>query len=282
MATLLMGYDVEAFAIGEGLARLGDHGFYDALEPETTRIGLEVIKRNHTDLGVPATLFVCGRTLVHNVPALRAARDVPLLDIQQHTYSHVLFKEDRWKGGAFLASTPEALLHELTATSALLKQYLDVDCAGLRTPHGYYLGLSDRPDLLEILQQAGIRFVSSWARNEEGGNPTPFDTQPFWYVDQGYPKILEIPFQFWLDGIWFEQFGPEKGTEFREVLKSGIDEIVERDLVYGACFHDWCMPHYNEPGTGWVRGLLEHALERGVEIMSYTQFYERQVNSLTT
>ena len=28
----------------------------------------------------------------------------PLFDIQQHTYSHTLLKDDRWKGGTFLAS----------------------------------------------------------------------------------------------------------------------------------------------------------------------------------
>ena len=41
---------------------------------------------------MPGTLFVCGRTLVHNVEALEPFVDHPLFDIQQHTYSHTLFR----------------------------------------------------------------------------------------------------------------------------------------------------------------------------------------------
>ena len=33
------------------------------------------------------------------------------------------------------------------------------------------------------------------------------DVQPFAYADEGFPGILEIPFQFWLDGIWFDVNG---------------------------------------------------------------------------
>ena len=65
------------------------------------------------------------------------------------------------------------------STSAAFKRYLGVDCIGLRTPHGYSRGLTDRPEMLEVLQQSGIAYVSSWARNAEGGHPTPLSVQPF-------------------------------------------------------------------------------------------------------
>ena len=201
MATLLVGYDVEAFAIGEGLARLGDHGFSHALEPDSTEAAMEVILSNHERFDAPATLFVCGRTLVHNVGLFKDLVNHPLMDIQQHTYSHTLFKPDYWKDGVFLSSPPEAVETEVSMTSAALKQYLDVDCIGLRTPHGYHLGLTDCPEKLDVLERCGIRYVSSWGRNEHGENPTPFSVQPFWYSEQGHPEILEIPFQGWLDGV---------------------------------------------------------------------------------
>lgn len=275
MATLLVGYDVEAAAIGEGIARLADHRFDLTLEPASTVAALEIITRNHTDLGVPATLFVCGRTLLHNLPAFQVAGANPIFDMQQHTYSHVLFKDNAWKGSVFQASPPLAIRHEVATTSALLREHLGVDCIGIRTPHGYYRGLADRPELLGVLRDCGIRFVSSWARNEHGENPTPW-VQPFWYREQGYPEILEIPFQYWLDGTWFEAHGWDQGRQFRAVLKTAIDQIVEQDLVYGACFHDWTQLAYNETRTQWVRGMLEYALDRGVEVLSYKQFYERQ------
>ena len=273
MAKLLVGYDVESFAIGEGLARIGDHGIVEATEPDSTPKGIEVILRNHEEFDAPATLFVCGRTLVHHVGLFQELVRHPLIDIQQHTYSHTLFKPDYWNGGVFLASPPEALETELMTTSAAIESRLGIECIGLRTPHGHYLGLSDRPDLLDILERCGIRFVSSWGRGANGENPTPISTQPFWYSEQGHPEILEIPFQHWLDGIWFEANGIDRGREFGRVLRGAIDEIVAEDLVYGGCFHDWAMLRYDEAGTQWVRALLSYAREMDVEIVSYADYY---------
>ncbi len=273
MATLLVGYDVEAFAIGEGLARLGDHGFTHAVEPDSTAAAMDVIVENHERFDAPATLFVCGRTLVHHVGLFKELASHPLMDIQQHTYSHTLFKPDYWKDGVFLSSPPEAIETELSMTSDALKRYLDVDCIGLRTPHGYNLGLTDCPEILDILERLGIRFVSSWGRNEHGENPTPFSVQPFWYSEQGHPEILEIPFQGWLDGVWFEDKGIHRGREYARVLRAAVDEIIEGDLVYGACFHDWTMLRYDEVGTRWVYSLLSYAREQDVEIVSYSDYY---------
>ena len=47
----------------------------------------------HRDVGVNGTLFVCGRTLVHSLDAVKQADATGLFDIQQHTYSHVPFRE---------------------------------------------------------------------------------------------------------------------------------------------------------------------------------------------
>ena len=193
MATLLIGYDVETCAIGEGLACLGAHGMGEAIDRTSTAKALDVIRRNHETFAVPATLFVCGRTLVHNVGVLEQFVDHPLFDIQQHTYSHTLLKNDHWKGGTFLASPPEAIDQEIRQTSEALERLLGVECIGLRTPHGYHLGLTDRPEMLAVLHERGIKFVSSWARNAEGTNPTPLSVQPFWYAEQGFPDLLEIP-----------------------------------------------------------------------------------------
>lgn len=276
MATLLIGYDVEACAIGEGLACLGAHGLGEAIDRKTTAKALDVIRRNHEEHGVPATLFVCGRTLVHNVDALEPFVEHPLFDIQQHTYSHMLLKDDHWKGGTFLASPPVAIDQEVRQTSEALRRLLGVQCIGLRTPHGYHLGITDRPEMLAVLRERGIRFVSSWARNAHGVNPTPISVQPFWYDEQGFADILEIPFQHWLDGLWFEEFGIDRGAEFATVLCDAIDEIVRDDLVYGACFHDWAQLRYREAETGWVRALIQHAQSKGVETLSYRDFYVRE------
>jgi hypothetical protein len=45
--------------------------------------------------------------------------------------------------------------------------------------------------------------------------------------------------------------------------------------VFATAFHEWCAVEANEEGTGWIRGLIEHARERGVEIMSYSEYWAR-------
>jgi peptidoglycan/xylan/chitin deacetylase (PgdA/CDA1 family) len=283
MATLLIGYDTEAAAVGEGLARfLGPDvpQYRSALDPDTTRRGVALLAKLHQELEAPCTFFVCGRTLLHALDALEPLAGSDLLDIQQHTYSHVVFRDVRYQptGGdaeAVLPETPHvALREELAFTSELIRKYLGRECVGLRTPFGHYRGLRERADLLQIVQDTGLRYVSSWGRNEQGGNPTPW-VQPFAYVEEGFPEILEIPFQFWLDGIWFDANGYGEGRAFRDVLRGAIDEIVEHDLVFATAFHEWCAVAADEEGTGWIRGLLEYAQERGVEITTYTNYWAR-------
>ena len=55
---------------------------------------------------------------MHHIGLFQELSRHPLIDIQQHTYSHALFKPDTWKGGVFLASPPEAIETELAMTSA--------------------------------------------------------------------------------------------------------------------------------------------------------------------
>lgn len=277
MTTVLIGYDVEACAIGEGLACVGahqGHGMPEATDRTATRRGLEIIRRNHEEYGIPATLFVCGRTLVHNVEALEPFAQHPLFDLQQHTYSHVLLKNDSWQGANFEASPPEAVWQEVHQTSEAFSRLLGIHVRGLRTPHGYPLGLSDRPDMLQALHDCGIEFVSSWGRNEQGGNPTPLEVQPFWYSAQGFPDLLEIPFQGWLDGLWFEAHGLTQGSKYGQVLEETARRAYETGQVYGTCFHDWAQLRYDEMGTRWVRSLLEYCTRSQIPTSSYADFHQ--------
>jgi peptidoglycan/xylan/chitin deacetylase (PgdA/CDA1 family) len=282
IGAVLIGYDTESAAVGEGLARFPhvvDSPYRFALEPETTARALAILEDVHRDVGVAGTLFVCGRTLLHALDAVRAAKATGLFDVQQHTYSHVPFREIEYSpepgATARIAETPAvALREELVWTSRLIAEHLGHECVGIRTPFGYYRGLRDRPDLLAILREAGIRYTTSWGRNERNDNPTPW-VQPFAYEEEGYPNILELPFQFWLDVVWFDRHGYDTGPALLEALRGAVDEVAERDLVYGACFHEWVMLASDEERVGWLRGFLEYALERGVEITTYTDYWRR-------
>jgi peptidoglycan/xylan/chitin deacetylase (PgdA/CDA1 family) len=273
--------------VGEGLARfLGPEvpQYRCALDPATTRRGVALLARLHEELEAPCTFFLCGRTLLHALDAIEPLARSPLFDIQQHTYSHVVFRDVRYRAfgadaEAVLPETPPvALREELAFTSDLIRRHLGRECIGLRTPFGYYQGLRGRADLLQIVKETGHRFVTSWGRNEENGNPTPW-VQPFAYTEEGFADILEIPFQFWLDGIWFDAHGYGEGRAFRKALEGAVDEIADRDLVFATAFHEWCAVEADEEGTGWIRGLIEHARKRGVEITTYADYWARTQTS---
>jgi peptidoglycan/xylan/chitin deacetylase (PgdA/CDA1 family) len=283
LGTILVGYDTETAAVGEALSLLTESPNFPlyelALDPARCGEALELLTEIHADAGVPATLFVCGRTLLHALEPVKAAAATGLFDVQQHTYSHVPFKDIVYEAEPGLvariaASPPEALLEELAVTSRLIRDHVGVDCVGLRTPFGYYRGLRDRPDLLEPIRAAGLRYVTSWGRNEQNGNPTPW-VQPFVYTEEGYPDILEVPFQFWLDVVWFDTYGYATGPALLEALKGAVDEVADSDLVYGACFHDWVALASDERRVGWLRGFLRYAAERGVEVTTYTNYWRR-------
>lgn len=287
MGTILVGYDTETAAVGEALSLMTESQHFPlyelALDPVTCGKALELLTAIHAEAEVPGTIFVCGRTLLQALEPVQAAHATGLFDVQQHTFSHVPFRDIVYSPepgivGTIPAAPPVALIEELTFTSRLLRDHVGVECVGLRTPFGYHRGLRDRPDLLEIIRIAGLRYITSWGRNEDNGNPTPW-VQPFTYDEEGYPDILELPFQFWLDVVWFDQHGYDSGPAFLEALKGAVDEVADNDLVYGACFHDWVMLASDERNVGWLRGFFRYARERGVEITTYTDYWRRTQGS---
>jgi hypothetical protein len=291
VATILVGYDTETAAVGEALSLFTESPnfplYAKALDPVTCAEALDLLSEIHASVGVPATLFVCGRTLLHALEPVRGAHASGLFDVQQHTFSHVPFKDIVYSPepglvGTIPAAPPVALLEELSFTSRLLRDHVGVECVGIRTPFGYHRGLRGRPDLLEIVQAAGLRYVTTWGRNEENGNPTPWEAQPFAYTEEGYPEILELPFQFWLDVVWFDQHGYDTGPAFLDALRGAVDHIAEHDLVYGACFHDWVMLASDERRVGWLQGFLRYAVEQGVEVTTYTDYWRRLTSSASS
>src|SRR5687767_11689297 len=156
--TFLIGYDVEAG------------------NPDVTRRFLRRVVEIHEGTGVPATFFLCGRTIERNLEELRPLAEHPLFDFQQHTYNHVLLKtvciEDPQEGmRLYRGGTLEQIREEVSSTNALLREEYGVACEGLTGPYAYYRGLMDRPDILEILWDEGIRFTRTWGRNEKDWQP---------------------------------------------------------------------------------------------------------------
>lgn len=258
MPQLLIGYDVESMN-------------------ESAAVFLQAAERLHGEMLAPASLFIVGRTLERNVEACRRALASGWFEFHQHTYSHALLKtvlQENEEGVRMFAGVSfEQAREEIVKGQEALKRHLGVDCRGLTAPYNYYRGLGDRPDLLAVLRRCGITILRSAGRNERDWQPVPFAWQPYFYDPQGYPEILEFPLHGWQDCLVRERLGWENIGAYVDRLKRDVDHAVRggHDFVY--CSHDWSSIRH-DPALDHLREFIRYAREQGMEIGSYSAYYD--------
>jgi peptidoglycan/xylan/chitin deacetylase (PgdA/CDA1 family) len=261
MATMLIGYDVES------------------PHDEVTTAFLRQAEAVHASLGVPATLFIRGQNLERNPAAFEGVAANPLLELQQHTYSHMLLKTvcQRNDEGVtiFRGGSLDEIQADVARASALLKEHLGVACTGLAGPYCYYRGFSDRPEILEILWELGIRYTRAFGRNDQDWMPVPLAWQSFWYEPQGYPEMLEVMTHGWHDCLLRPLVGWTDLEGYLDLVRPLIDQAAEEDLVYSYCAHDHSGIR-DDPEMAIITGLIEHAQGRGLDLKSYGEFYEKK------
>jgi peptidoglycan/xylan/chitin deacetylase (PgdA/CDA1 family) len=295
MAILMITYDTEMYGseVPAFRAYLGDR----ADDPTITKRWIETAMALHSRYQAPCTSYIVGKLLEKNIPEFQAMSRNPLFDMQSHTYSHKPLKtivceaphyRRFWavRKGRYIdeargvtcspGASLELIREEVRKTRDLLKESCGVDCTGISGPGGYYRGLSDRPDVLQVLWEEGVRFSRSYARNENDFTPVSFDAQPFWYRAQEFPDLMELPANGYQDVFWRDLYGWDHLPEYLEHLKACVDLIVERDLVWTYCTHDWSSIE-NDPTMSVIEGLIRYAQDRGVEILSQRAYYERRL-----
>jgi peptidoglycan/xylan/chitin deacetylase (PgdA/CDA1 family) len=258
--TLLIGYDVEH------------------QDPEVTRAFLARAVPLHREFDLPATLFVLGETLERNADALAGLVGDPLFDIQQHTYTHKPLKTlvQRNEAGVTLieGGSLERIRDEVSRTSDLLERSLGVRCSGLTGPYTYYRGLSNRPDILEVLWECGIRFLRTDGRNEHDWQPVSFEVQPYTYELQGFPRMLEFGIQGWADCLLREKLGWHDHDGYLAELRTNLELIAHRGMVWSYLQHDWSSLR-GDPELSLTESLLRMVRERAVAVETYASYYDR-------
>ncbi|MBN2153084.1 MAG: polysaccharide deacetylase family protein [Candidatus Lokiarchaeota archaeon] len=240
----------------------------------TTRLFLEKMIPIHSSRDAPCSLFIVGQTLERNVEDFRPLVDDPLFDLEQHTYSHFLFKQLREevnrKVQIYGTNEPlEKIRFEIAKASELFRTLLNHDVIGITTPCAFYKGLADRPDILQVLHDEGIRFCRSYGRNIKGTSPVSLDVQPYYYDRQGFPDLLECPLTGWQDVLWRMRFGWKANWE--EQVFMDLDYIAEHDLYYGLVQHDWSSIQEDIEMERTTK-ILDYAQSCDVRIMNYRQF----------
>ncbi len=269
--TIICGYDVET-------ASDSTLGFLQ---------GAEIL---HRKLEVPWTIYLTGKTIEKCGDEIRKMVDNPLLTIAQHTYSHTLLKSvymTPHDGKPVHGSSPNffnagggiiEIRDEITKTQDLINDLLGVKCRGLTGPWGYYRGLVDRPDVLQILQDNGIRWIRTNARDFRDCQPTPFTEQPFFYDDQGFPDILELGVQGYQDDFYWDRFDDRRhGDSYQDYLLAMLNEVSKNHWTWNICSHDHGTPTkeaFQETKGKWILDFLTRAKDLGFRFLSPDKLYE--------
>lgn len=258
--TILIGYDVEAGG-----------------NPSLTRSFLDTALEVHKQLELPCTFFLLGRVVEENAEELKRFVDHPLFDLQQHTYSHTLLKsviieyedgrQELVRGG-----TMEQIREDISRGSEVMREKLSIEPIGLCGPWGYYRGLADRPDLLEVLDSLGIKFIRSYGRNHRDYQPVRYSVQPFWYSAQGFPHILEIPIQGWQDYYLRRKLGWEQVDAFTNWVLADMDVVSSNAYVWSYCQHDGSSTA--DPELRTIRAMAERGRELGIKFMTHKEYYQ--------
>ena len=269
--TMVFGYDIETAS-------------------ENTVGFLEGATEMHEKHGVPWTIYLTGQTVEQCTDAIRKCMRSPLVTVAQHTYSHVLLKSvymtpgdgkpvhgaepNFFKEGGSL----DQIRQEISKAQGIIKDLLQVDCRGLTGPWCYYRGLVDRPDILQILQDNGIRWIRTNARDYRDCQPTPFTEQPFFYADQGFPEILELGVQGYQDDFYWERFDDRShGETYQDYLFAMVDETAKNGWVWNLCSHDHRTPTKQEfwRERKWIADLIVRARDAGLRFASPPEIYDQ-------
>src|SRR5690348_3104611 len=101
----------------------------------------------HEDLEIPCTLFVVGRTLRDSPDEFRALDGHPLIDLQQHTETHLrlktVYQENEDGVSVFLGGSPEEVRADVAACQRTFDEILGFRPIGLTGPYNYWRGLLD-------------------------------------------------------------------------------------------------------------------------------------------
>lgn len=237
------------------------HWDYDKgnLNDETKKYAVEAGRRVKAAGGV-VHYFAVGR--VFEQPSVDWLKDLVRAGhpVGNHTYDHVNVKatkaEDtqfRFQRSPWLVrgkSALEVIRENIRVTTEALKDRCGIEVDGFRTPGGFNNGLTDRPDLQELLLDLGFKWVSSkypsHATVKPGERPgdevfasilkAQDEAQPFRY-DSG---LVEIPMSPISD---VTAFRAQKWTlqEFTKAIRLAIEWTVERKRAFTLLAHPSCL-----------------------------------------
>jgi peptidoglycan/xylan/chitin deacetylase (PgdA/CDA1 family) len=167
---------------------------YDT-ESQSCIENLETIVNMHKKHKMPATFFIVANILnTSNKLMVRKLLDDPLFEIASHSYSHKVVLDHPICGKA------ENARKEIIDSKKKLEDLFSKKIIGFRTPCGYPEGLRGEKELLELVNEAGYKYISTMLWGP--GFSLPADiVESFSYETEGYQEIWEIPGHGWHENV---------------------------------------------------------------------------------
>ena len=241
----------------------------------------------HRRQKMPATFFVVGQLLERDGAAYREILDDPLFEIASHTYSHKLLRDH----GIFGPAAPDAeIREEILRGVRCVEDTFNRKCLGLRPGCSFADGLRGAPKVLEVIREAGLRYVSSQAWGRDWTLPAPLN-QPFRYAADGFPDLWELPCHGWHENLLKDNngSGPARITlwppdmpeaipldfvktpeeEFAVNNRVFIDRASEQDLPFvSLIWHPWSLDRF-DPDMRMLDTTFSYVREKGLQVGTY-------------
>ena len=242
--------------------------------------GVRAVAEVHLRHRAPATFFIVGRLAQAAGARLREILDHDLFELESHSSTHQNMLAIRDDGAA--------VRRELVDSKAVVEDLFGREVIGFTAPGGSDRGFLGETRLLEALWEAGYRYVRTLSWQPGNLAPAPL-TQPFWFADDGFPKLLEISAHAWHDNIltgqpsaaawppalpWgYPARTPATAREVYQAYAPGIEHVRDQGLLtYSPCFHPWSI-HRIDRGAGQIDLLLDHARRAGLTLTSCGDVY---------
>jgi len=242
----------------------------------------------HRRYDIPATFFILGRVLESHGDILREIfGEDPLFDLQSHTYSHRLLKDNLMHGSGIGL---EELRDEISLGKKLVEDTFGRECLGVRSGCGFYRGLQGERERLKVIWECGVKYISTDLRGPADSIPSGLQ-QAYWYDEEGIPELLELPGHGWHDNVlksseprlclswppvlmWGIPNRPPRNPEEEvEVQKIWIDKAISLGLDYISLVYHPHSIYRMSQDCRTMELLMREVKRRNMPTTTYTELY---------
>ena len=263
---------------------------YDTESPACLAACRKIVKV-HKRFEMPATFFILGKTLDANPAEYRKLLDDPLFEIASHTYTHQMLRDNDFCGSAVPMDERRM---EIFKGKESVERVFERPCVGLRPGCGFDKALRGEPEVLGLVQEAGLRYVSSLLWGPDCSLPALL-REPFNYRAEGFPDIWELPGHGWHENLLKDhnRWGPRRLTlwpsPFPEAIPDGflktpmeefevnrvfLDKASETDKRFvSLIWHPWSLGMF-DPDMKMLELTFTHVRGLGLKTCTYGQLYE--------